>query len=362
MLRQRTLLRSALSIAALGGVAACDGVDTEPGPDLDVVTLEARTGDRATRAWDFGETNVFLESPALGLTISNESRATSDRVDVTVLGDGAGHFVATGDCKDVYLTPRATCSLRVRFQPTVAGVHRATVRVAEDGGAAVEIALVGTGTGSGADPVLIVDSDDLNFMIAAADDDVSDLLTVGVRNASPRDITDLATVVSGPGFSIDPTGCGSTLRAYDTCLVFVRLIPTMLGPLTGRLDITGGGRAATVALRGTGAFNVNASVWSGQGQAAGLLTSEPAALECDIRCGVTSPCQQICKANFTGDVRLVATPGPGSRWGGWILGPCTGSLEPVCDIPAGVAAVEVGGSWLPEETTEPDQPSSTKAP
>lgn len=375
MIPSRTLL-SLLALATLPALPGCDGVDTDPGPDLDIVTLEARAGDRRVRDWDFGETGVFLETPALGLTIANESRATSGRIDVTLLGPDAGHFVATGDCRDVFLVPRATCSLRVRFQPTTAGVRHATVRVAEEDGASVEIALTGTGTGTGTDPVLVADDTVLDFMTTAAGDDVFDHLTAGFRNASPHDITDLTVSVTGPGFSLDPVGCGPTLRAYDSCLVHVLLTPQSLGPLTGQLEVTGGGRRATVELRAIGAFYVDARAWSGDGNAAGLVTTDPEELMCDIRCGVTSPCQQHCAAAFTGDVRVIATPAPGSRFGGWSHGPCAGSAEPVCFIPAVVDPVQVAGSWrlqdpppLPGEPTgpepadpEPSQPADDPAP
>jgi hypothetical protein len=358
MIPSRTLLVWSLALSALPVVAGCDGVDTDPAPDLDIVTLEARAGDRRVRDWDFGETGVFLESPALGLTIANESRATSGRIDVTLHGPDAGHFVATGDCRDVFLVPRATCSLRVRFQPTTAGVRHATVRVAEDGGASVEIALTGTGTGTGSDPVLVAEDTVLDFMTTAAGDDVFDQLTASIRNASPHDITDLSFAVTGPGFALAPGGCGPTLRAFDSCLVHVSLTPRSLGALTGQLEITGGGRRATVALQAIGAFYVDARAWSGDGGAAGLVTSDPELLMCDIRCGVTSPCQQHCAAAFTGDVRVIATPGPGSVFGGWSHGPCAGSPDPVCAIPAGVDPVQVSGSWR----VAPTEPAPEPAP
>jgi hypothetical protein len=357
-------LLSFSTLTALTG--ACDGVDTEPGPDLDVVALEARAGDRPIRRWEFGETDVFLESPALGVTIANESRATSGRVDVTLLGAGAGHFVATGDCRDVYLTARATCSLRVRFQPTLAGVHTATVRVAEEGGASVEVALTGTGTGSGSDPMLTVDPARVDFGPTAKGDDVDDdyvvrpdVHDVAVRNASPRDITDLTVVATGPGFSVEPGGCGATLRAFETCTAKVRLTPTQLGPVTGALEVRGGGRMNRVELVGTGAYYVHVRVWTGDG-GDGLLESDPEGFYCDITCEATPPpCVRKCNVLFTGPATITAKPTEDSRFGGWTDGPCAGTQDTTCALPATLDEVHLGGSW---RLLNPPQPPGKSRP
>jgi hypothetical protein len=363
MTPSRTLV-SLLALTALPALPACDGVDTDPGPDLDIVTLEARAGERRVRAWDFGETGVFLETPALGLTISNESRAPSGRIDVTLHGPDAGHFVATGDCRDVFLVPRATCSLRVRFQPTTAGVRHATVRVAEDDGASVEIALTGTGTGSGSDPMLTVDPPVHDFGLTAVGDDVDDVHSFAVRNASARDITDLTVVAAGAGFAIEPGGCGATLRAYETCMATVRLTPAALGPLSGALEIRGGGRSNAATLSGIGAYRVSIGTWWGDG-GSGVLTSNPEAFSCDITCSgpISRPCHGVCEALFTGDSEIIAIADPNSRFAGWETCPQVGSTPERCMIPAGLAPVALAGGWqLLDPPSPPTEPTGDPAP
>ena len=135
------------SLLALSACAADEGDAThEPPPHLG--TVELRLGAQALTSHDFGEVVVAQSSDALALTVVNTSLTVTGVLRVRVEGPDAASFDASDvhtDCDDgIVLAPDATCSVRVRFRPSTAGMRAANLVVTATPGGTTTLALTGT--------------------------------------------------------------------------------------------------------------------------------------------------------------------------------------------------------------------------
>src|SRR3990172_8603080 len=100
-----------------------------------------------TNSLDFGRQDVGSASPAQALTVSNSGEGTLSIASVGLTGANPGDFNITGDtCSGAALASGDTCTIAVRFAPTVAGDLTARVTITDDAtGSPHRIPVRGTG-------------------------------------------------------------------------------------------------------------------------------------------------------------------------------------------------------------------------
>jgi hypothetical protein len=196
----------------------------------------------------------------LVITVGNTDAATEDLVigivEVDPEPDEGGQFTIVSDTATAQvLAPGDQRTVVVRFTPTIAGTHTATLRVpSSDPDGAVEIPLSGTALASEVfipgitvDPPSWAAGDVLTTSGSAA-------TTVTVASSGTGDLTVGTLVVAGSGFAkVDDEASGQVIPAGEARTVGLTFDPSSNGAKTGSLTVpSDGGASVVVALTGTG--------------------------------------------------------------------------------------------------------------
>jgi Divergent InlB B-repeat domain len=325
-----TVVCSVVVAVAGAGVAGCmgptgpaGGSAADPGADAGVATaasLRILDAGAPIAAWRFAPRVTGNPSATLGLTVVNWGGAASGELAVYVAGPDAAAFqiVAGTDCdRGVALTPGGACILQVRFDAAALGEHRAQV-IITDGTARTALDMIGTAVAS---PLVV--SPDLDFGTVSIGARMTAPTTVWNAGTEPLALGDVA--VTGDGFDLDASACGTHLEPGAGCAVTVGFSPARVGDAKGELAVPSNVTLAAAPIRGAGGGVIRVT-WPGDG--AGTVTSVGGALAC----GAT------CEAAFAGTPLLVATPEPGSVFAGWMDG-CSGTGA--CRVAPGPVPVEV---------------------
>lgn len=316
------------------GQCTCDGMACQreggeiPPPDASIIdalgsgsgsssgsnTLRIATGTSGTPllAFDFGNEEVGSASPALALTVINDTPSVSNVLIATLTGPNVDQFTidAASDClAGIELAPGASCGLRVRLSPGNPGTDLATLTI--DAGIVVgRASLQVTGVGvAGPD----LDTTPASFDFGPSDLGVEIQQTMRVDN-SGGDVIVQSVAISNPigtGFAIASTTCAGVLAAGASCDVVVAYTPTAFGQSSGALTIqTDRGPYAIGAnwVMGAGAARLTVKV-TGQGE----VTSDGGGIP-DLDC--RSPRVGDCSGLFLGpDHVLTASSGALLDWG-----------------------------------------------
>ncbi|WBQ06503.1 choice-of-anchor D domain-containing protein [Kribbella sp. CA-293567] len=175
--------------------------------------------------------------------------------ELRIAGADPADFVITGaeNCVGAVLDADETCTLAVRFDPTVAGARRAVLQVVQADGLSNEFALLGEATIT-EEPLppeetgqLTVTPDPVDFGGSSPALVTLAPRTVQVRNTSNVPITITATdVLAGPrftagDFTVGQSECrGLALAPGATCSIELEATPQNSGSRTGVLSITTG--------------------------------------------------------------------------------------------------------------------------
>jgi len=201
---------------------------------------------------DFGSVAPAAVSTAQLLTLTNNGSASSGAVAVTLGGGGSAAFTTMEDgCAGNDLAAGASCSLRVQFRPTAAGLAQATL-TASAGGQSAPVELRGTGAAVamlGIMPtvqdfgmvVTSMSSGEITFTVTNRGDMTSGNLTASV------------TGIDAAAFAVTSDTCSSNpLVSAASCAVKLRFSPTAAGAKAGTLTVSSTpGGMVTVALSGT---------------------------------------------------------------------------------------------------------------
>jgi hypothetical protein len=133
-----------LTAADLNAGVGIDSIVFLPSPST-IVTLSAASV-------NFGNPNVGTSSPAVPITLSNISAASTigggllSISQIAIQGANAGDFSLTDNCISP-VSPQTNCAINVTFTPTAAGQRSAVLSITDDGGASPQTVLLsGTGT------------------------------------------------------------------------------------------------------------------------------------------------------------------------------------------------------------------------
>jgi hypothetical protein len=218
-------------------------------------------------AWDFGLLQVDALSPALVLTVENDTSTVSNVLQVGFSGGDSTQFTldAGTDCLgQVQLAPGASCSVRPRFAPTASGAKTTTLTI--NGGVAGSASILLSGTGA---PQAILSTQPSSFSFDVIEFGHPTTETFTLVNGGVDVMVQSISVggsISGGAFSVTSTTCVGALASSASCDVVVEFNPAAFGELYGNLTVmtdhgpyqvgdwvTGwGGARLTVQTTGTG--------------------------------------------------------------------------------------------------------------
>lgn len=284
----------AIAISTLALLACTDPtqlqlLDSDPDPDLDEPavssdndpapeTLVIFTTTGPLIAWDFGNVQLGALSPALVLTVVNNTSTVSDVLQISFSGSNAGQFTLNGgtDCVGaIQLAPGGSCSIRPRFAPNASGAKTTSLTI--NGGVAGSTSILLSGTGA---PMAILSTEPYAFSFNVVEFGQPATKTFSLVNSGVA-VAILAISVGGSinggSFSVASTTCTGTLAVSASCSIVVRFDPQTFGDNKGNLTVTTdhgiyrignwvggwGGARLTVQTTGTGTVYSNDGIYCG---------------------------------------------------------------------------------------------------
>ncbi len=249
----------AVSAAEAADIAAFIASEANPVAQAPAVTLSAT-------ALTFSRTLAAGPSAAQNLKVTNSGTANLVLANVALAGTNAGDYAllapaAGARCQaGTTVAPKASCSVDLTFDPSVAGARNATLVItpnAASGLAASNVALNGTATADQA-PVAKADVTDLDFGTQALNA-AAISKTVTVSNAGDATLTLAAAnalTLSGTNAADFAVGNASTcknatsLAPAATCTVVLNFSAKATGNRAASLTVKSNATDLTVNLKG----------------------------------------------------------------------------------------------------------------
>ena len=238
----------------------------------------------------FGDVVVGTTSSVQSVTVTNSGNAALVIASVVLTGSNSGDFLLdpANTCVGTAVVPGGTCTINVKFTPTVSGNRIAAVVVTDNaGGSPHSFAVKGAGIG----PVILAVPTDINFGTQ----------TVSVATApqwvqiynpgnGPLMITGLSLAgANAPDFTIQPNTClGNSIQPGSSCSIGLTFKPSAVLARTATLVIDNNGTNGQqrINLNGVGASTAPA------------LGIDPTSLTFgDTILGTTSAVQAVTIAN-----------------------------------------------------------------
>jgi Transmembrane protein 131-like N-terminal len=184
--------------------------------------------------------------------------STPQTITVTNIGDAplvvsmvttTGDFNETDTCTAAPVAVNLTCTIQVRFLPTVAGSRSGVLTVYGNvSGGQATAALSGTG---GAAAAIVLTPITLTFPSTTINA-TSPAQNITISNTGATNIALQVPSVLGADFRITANTCGSSLAPSVGCTVSIAFTPTGSGIRSGTFTITDDSGTQTASLSGTG--------------------------------------------------------------------------------------------------------------
>jgi hypothetical protein len=324
----------------------------------------------STNPLDFGSAAVGSHGEPRTVTIENSGDVPGGFfIAVISGGDSASFQLLEEDCTGIPILPAAKCQAAVRFQPTAAGLRKATLSFFGDGEGGQQIALSGTGIDPGV-PSAVPAVHSFGAAAAGTSGDPQ-LFTFTNESAVATELGAAALGGDNPDqFRIARDGCsGATLAPGASCQVGVRFAPLDAGAMSAVLRVGSTGGVATAVLTGYAEAPPVVQAAVARGPRTGLrLAGRPLHLSgSKVRVGTFScPFEESCEvtARATIVARWSARAGGSGRIGPWsttLQVPAGGRRDLVLRLPAGESA-PAGGRllvrWRSRSGTQQDRGSA----
>jgi parallel beta-helix repeat protein/YD repeat-containing protein len=205
----------------------------------------------SSSALNFSPQLVSTTSVGRTVTVTNHSTTTLNFTGITIAGANAGDFIIASKTCGSSLAGNTTCTVTVKFRPSLIGPESATLSFFDDGGASPQIVhMAGTGT------VVTLSSSSITFPPQSTGT-ISAPQSVTLTNhaATTLHINSVSIAGTNAGdFLISFDSCPPDLIANAGCTVSVEFQPTAIGTRTASLAFSdnGGASPQLVKLAGTG--------------------------------------------------------------------------------------------------------------
>jgi hypothetical protein len=308
----------------------------------------------STNPLDFGSAAVGSHGEPRVVTIENSGDVPGGFfIAVISGGDSASFQLLEEGCTGAPILPGAKCQAAVRFQPTAAGLRKATLSFFGDSEGGQQIVLSGTGIDPGV-PAAAPSAHSFGAQATGSSGDVQPF-TFTNESGVATELGDVTLGGENPDqFRIARDGCSAaTLAPGASCQVGIRFAPLDAGAMSAVLRLGSTGGVATAALSGYAEAppTVLAAVASGP-RTRLRLAGRPLHLSgSKVRVGTVScPFQESCEVVARATiVTRASTRAVGSRWiGPWsttLQVPAGGRRDLVLRLPAGEVA-PAGGRLL----------------
>jgi len=265
--------------------------------------------------------------------LSNSGTASTAPLGFEVAGPSDGEYTIDYQLTTcTVLAPSESCTFAVVFSPIAVGERVATLAIA-NGASALHLVL--TGPAGAADL-----SASQPAPLAAVEVGIGAVTTVVVSNDGLVEAPIDSIVVTGSGFSLGETTCGSSLPANSTCNVNVVVTPSGLGELDGSVVVMSAGIPQTAAVTAHAVHKITV-VKAGTGT--GTINMGPPT----ITCGST------CEVFVDKSLILTEVSDSGTTWGGWSLPETAGCGASVaCFVPASNDPITVVATFVPTGSTK----------
>ena len=185
----------------------------------------------------FGNQPVNSTSPARTVTLSNRGIAGMSIAGIALGGSNPGHYALSANSCGTTLAPAASCSIGVRFTPTLAGARPASLIITSNGTAGQTLTVSLTGTGTAA-PLTAVAPALLSFgPIAVTTTSLPQSVQLSNNGNMALTINSISLTGTNFGEFALTTQCGASLGAGATCTVRVTSTPAAAGARTATLEI-----------------------------------------------------------------------------------------------------------------------------
>ncbi len=194
---------------------------------------------------DFGTGQTGDSHASSPITLSNNGNVAASGL---TLAAPAGYAVTSSNC-DSALAAGASCSFTVTWTPTAVTTYAGAVTAATSSGIA-QNSLAVTGTAR-APSATVTGALAFGSVVTGRSGTQTAQLTntgIGVLTLTPPG----AAQLTGAGFSIAGTSCGTTLAAGASCTVDVSFAPAAAGAAAGSLNWPTGAGSFATSLGGTG--------------------------------------------------------------------------------------------------------------
>ena len=207
---------------------------------------------------DFGTVSVGSSSPISSVGFTNNGTEDIPLSGITIDGPNASSFSESSFCHNPVQTAgegAGGCFTNVTFTPLASGTLTATLTFHENSiGGPHTVSLTGKGLPQGAYTSLGVTSLTFDNQPVTTTSDAKTVKLTNIGNAAMTGISFSLTAGSG-NFTLDTSGCGTSLAIGASCTVSVRFAPSTTGVLTGTLsesDSSSTGNAISLTGTGTG--------------------------------------------------------------------------------------------------------------
>ena len=202
--------------------------------------------------FDFGAVALGSESGTQSFAVTNTGQGTSGPLTLAVAGAQQADFAAgTTSCGDP-LPGGASCTIEVRYAPSVAGMGTATVSVTSSPGGTASVVVQGTGI---TPAVLAMDPTTFDFgsALVGASTAAQTFTVTNTGQAASGAVSVTSTGTNAAAFVIDGTTCGAALAGGASCTVTAHFTPSASGAFAGGLSATATpGETTTAAVQGQG--------------------------------------------------------------------------------------------------------------
>ncbi|HEY2480270.1 MAG TPA: choice-of-anchor D domain-containing protein [Solirubrobacterales bacterium] len=295
---------------------------------------------------DFGSAAVGSRGETRTVTIENSGDLPGGFFIAVISGGDTGSFqLLEEDCTGIPVAPGSSCHAVVRFQPTAAGLRKATLSMFGDGEGGRQIPLLGTGIEPGhPTPVPAAHAFGAQRVGTASP---TESFTFTDEGGAATELT--GALLGGENrdqFRISRDDCSETMLAPGgSCQVGVRFAPDEAGMQSATLRLASTGGVATASLSGFAetATAVSAARSSAPPRVALRLAGRPLHLDgASLRAGtLTCPSDQSCRVLVR--TRIVGTRGSGEAsgsrsigpWGTKVTVPAGGSRSLILHLPGG---------------------------
>jgi hypothetical protein len=199
----------------------------------------------------FPSTVRDAQSAAQSITVRNSGSGALQLVSIFVSGTAGADFLTSNNCPQS-LPKDGSCTVSVRFKPTVIGSRSAAIEI-KSSTTTRRVTLRGAATAPPV-PVVTLSPTSVSFP-GTASGSSSAAQTVKVRNTgtAPLQVATITVTGAQAGDFAASNTCGAAVAVNASCSIAVTFKPTTTGSRSATLEVKSNAAAKTLSLKGTGA-------------------------------------------------------------------------------------------------------------